>query len=209
MDEGIVDYIGGVSALVQEHRAAGTEHLAGSRVEQLVRAGAGWRIISAAGERQVGFVINYGGLHCDGVAALAGEPRRTRIVPFRREYYQLRPERAHLVRNLIYPVPDPKFPFLGVHFTRLIHGGIEAGPNAILAIAREGYRKTDFNLRDVTDALTFPGLWRFMGRHAAMCTAEVLRSLSRRRFCASLQKLVPKFARKTCCRVRPACVRRP
>lgn len=97
------------------------------------------------------------------------------------------------MRHLIYPVPDPTFPFLGVHFTRMIHGGVEAGPNAILATAREGYRKTDVNGRDLADALSFGGLWRFMGRHKAMCWAEVVRSFSKRRFCASLQKLVPEI----------------
>jgi L-2-hydroxyglutarate oxidase len=97
------------------------------------------------------------------------------------------------VRNLIYPVPDPTFPFLGVHFTRLVHGGVEAGPNAILATAREGYRKGDVNLADLWDALAFPGLWRFMGRHAGMCRDEVLRSFSKRLFCRSLQRLVPEI----------------
>jgi len=95
------------------------------------------------------------------------------------------------VRNLIYPVPDPRFPFLGVHFTRLIHGGIEAGPNAVLALAREGYRKTDVKLADVWDALTFSGLWRFLGKHKRMSWDELRRSFSRRLFCESLQKLVP------------------
>ena len=130
----------------------------------------------------------------DRVSALAGEVRTTRIVPFRGEYYKLKPERAGLVRNLIYPVPDPTFPFLGVHFTRLIHGGVEAGPNAILATAREGYRKTDINLADIWDALTFPGLWRFMGHHAGMCKEELIRSFSRRLFCKSLQRLVPSLS---------------
>lgn len=130
-------------------------------------------------------------MHSDRISALAGEVRATRIVPFRGEYFKLKPDRAGLVRNLIYPVPDPTFPFLGVHFTRLIHGGVEAGPNAILATSREGYRKTDVNLADVWDALTFPGLWRFMRHHAGMCRDELLRSFSRRLFCESLQRLVP------------------
>jgi L-2-hydroxyglutarate oxidase len=98
-----------------------------------------------------------------------------------------------LVRNLIYPVPDPQFPFLGVHFTRLIHGGIEAGPNAVLALAREGYRKTDVKLADVWDALTFSGLWRFLAKHKRMSWDELRRSFSRRLFCESLQKLVPEI----------------
>ena len=97
------------------------------------------------------------------------------------------------MRNLIYPVPDPKFPFLGVHFTRLIHGGIEAGPNAVLAFAREGYRKTDVNLRDLYDAVSYAGLWNFLGRHSRMCWGELRRSFSRRLFCQSLQKLVPEI----------------
>ena len=116
-----------------------------------------------------------------------------RILPFRGEYYKIRPDRQHLVRHLIYPVPDPQFPFLGVHFTRLIHGGIEAGPNAVLAFAREGYRKTDFNARDLFDALTYGGFWRFMRRYPSMCWYELRRSFSRELFCRSLQRLVPEI----------------
>ena len=135
--------------------------------------------------------MNCAGLHCDRVSELAGEKREVRIVPFRGEYYKLKPERQHLVRHLIYPVPDPQFPFLGVHFTRLIHGGIEAGPNAVLAFAREGYKKTDFNPVDLFDALSFGGLWKFLGRHKRMCWEELKRSFSKKLFCASLQRLVP------------------
>jgi L-2-hydroxyglutarate oxidase LhgO len=189
--EGIVDYAAVIEAMAAECRQNGATLKNGARVERLVKEGTGWRVISHAGEFPADFIVNCAGLHCDRVSALAGEERSTRIVPFRGEYYQLKPERAHLVRNLIYPVPDPTFPFLGVHFTRMIHGGVEAGPNAILATSREGYRKTDFNLPDLWDALTFPGLWRFMGKHAAMCRDEVRRSFSKHLFCASLQKLVP------------------
>ncbi len=114
-----------------------------------------------------------------------------RIVPFRGEYYQLYRQREQLVRNLIYPVPDPKFPFLGVHFTRLIKGGVEAGPNAVLALSREGYRKSDFNFRDAFDALSYPGFWRFLGKHRRMSWEEIKRSFSKKLFCASLQRLVP------------------
>jgi L-2-hydroxyglutarate oxidase LhgO len=112
-------------------------------------------------------------------------------VPFRGEYYKIRPERQSLVRHLIYPVPDPKFPFLGVHFTRMIHGGVEAGPNAVLALAREGYTKTDISPRDIADAVAFPGLWRFLAKYPKMCWQETERSFSRKLFCASLQRLVP------------------
>lgn len=190
-EEGIVDYGAVVLAMAAEARGAGVALHTGAGVERLVRDGAGWRVLTGSGEHAADFIVNCAGLQCDRVSALAGEVRATRIVPFRGEYFKLKPASAHLVRNLIYPVPDPTFPFLGVHFTRLIHGGIEAGPNAILATAREGYRKTDVNLADVWDALAFPGLWRFMGRHMGMCRDELVRSFSKRRFCSSLQRLVP------------------
>jgi len=193
-EEGIVDYAAVIAALADDCRKDGSVLKANARVTAIRRDGpAGWLIMSTAGEFCADFIINCAGLHCDRVAALAGEPRSTRIVPFRGEYYQLKATSAGLVRNLIYPVPDPTFPFLGVHFTRLIHGGIEAGPNAILATAREGYRKTDLNPADLADALTFGGLWRFMGRHKRMCWEEIVRSFSKARFCASLQKLVPEI----------------
>ena len=127
------------------------------------------------------------------VSELAGEKRDVRIVPFRGEYYKIRPDRQHLVRHLIYPVPDPQFPFLGVHFTRLIGGGMEAGPNAVLAFAREGYRKTDLNVSDLWDALSYSGLWNFLRKHKRMSWEELRRSFSKKLFCQSLQKLVPEI----------------
>ena len=190
-EEGIVDYEAVVAAMVSDGRAAGVSLNPGCRVERLLPDGKGWRIVAGSREFGADFIVNCAGLHCDRVSSMAGEVRSTRIVPFRGEYFRLRPERAGLVRNLIYPVPDPVFPFLGVHFTRLVRGGVEAGPNAIMATAREGYRLTDLNLADLWDSATFPGLWRFLGRHRRMCTGELLRSLSKRRFCASLQRLVP------------------
>ena len=120
------------------------------------------RASARAGDYACDRIVTCAGLHSDRVAALTGRPREVRIVPFRGEYYKIRPERQYLVRNLIYPVPDPKFPFLGVHFTRLIHGGVEAGPNAVLALAREGYTKSQREPARLGDALTFPGLWRFL-----------------------------------------------
>ena len=156
--EGIVDYTAVCDTLAAKLSERGARVVTGARVKRLRRQGAGWIAETTAGEFEADFLINCAGLQCDRVAQLAGERRDMRIVPFRGEYYKLRPERQHLVRNLIYPVPDPRFPFLGVHFTRLIHGGVEAGPNAVLAFAREGYRKTDFNPRDLADALTYAGL---------------------------------------------------
>jgi L-2-hydroxyglutarate oxidase LhgO len=122
---------------------------------------------------------------------MAGTHDPTQIVPFRGEYFKLKSDRQHLVRNLIYPVPDAKVPFLGVHFTRLIHGGIEAGPNAVLALAREGYRHRDINLRDLVETVTYRGFWRFLLRYPSMCWSEFARSLSKGLFCHSLQRLVP------------------
>jgi len=188
--EGIVDYTAAAGAMVREIRTRGGEILFDSEVMKL-RERYGWTIHTRSGDYEAGFVINCAGLHCDRISKLAGNHDPTKIVPFRGEYYKLRPEREHLVRNLIYPVPDPKFPFLGVHFTRLIHGGVEAGPNAVLALAREGYRATDFSLRDLVETLTYRGFWRFFLRYPSMCWDEFKRSYSKDIFCRSLQRLVP------------------
>lgn len=191
--EGIVDYAKVCAALVEKLRQRGAKVVTGARVTRIRRSGGSWIADTPAGEFQGDFLINCAGLHCDRVAELAGERREVRIVPFRGEYYQLRADRQSLVRHLIYPVPDPRFPFLGVHFTRLIHGGIEAGPNAVLAFAREGYRKTDFKPGDLFDALTYGGFWRFLRKYPSMAWYELRRSFSRELFCQSLQRLVPEI----------------
>ena len=191
--EGIVDYVKVSEALQQEINAKGGSVVLGAKVTALELRDGEWRVGSTAGDHTADFVINCAGLHCDRLSMLAGEKREVRIVPFRGEYYGIKPERQHLVRNLIYPVPDPQFPFLGVHFTRLIYGGIEAGPNAVLAFAREGYRKTDLRVADLWDALSFSGLWRFLAKHKRMSWDELRRSFSRRLFCESLQRLVPEL----------------
>jgi len=191
--EGIVDYPRVADELAKAITAQGNRVVTRAKVTKLRRQGGGWIVQTEAGDFEAEFIINCAGLHCDRISELAGEKRQVRIVPFRGEYYKIKPERQYLVRNLIYPVPDPQFPFLGVHFTRLIHGGVEAGPNAVLAFKREGYKKTDVNLVDLWDALTFGGLWRFLARHKRMCWEEWLRSFSRRRFCESLQRLVPEI----------------
>jgi L-2-hydroxyglutarate oxidase len=188
--EGIVDYQKVCEALVENiHGRVVTN----ARVQALRQVSGGWIAATSAGEFEADLLINCAGLHCDRVSELAGLRREVRILPFRGEYYKIKKERQSLVRHLIYPVPDPKFPFLGVHFTRLIHGGIEAGPNAVLAFAREGYRKTDINPRDLYDALSYPGLWNFLRRHARMSWQEVRRSFSKQLFCESLQRLVPEI----------------
>ena len=189
--EGIVDYPRVCERLVARLTERGVKVVTGARVQRLDRQGEGWIARTTGGVFECDFIINCAGLHSDRVAEIAGERRDMRILPFRGEYYQIRKERQHLVRHLIYPVPDPSFPFLGVHFTRLIHGGIEAGPNAVLAFAREGYRKTDFNAGDLFDALTYGGFWRFLRRYPSMAWYELRRSFSRQLFCQSLQRLVP------------------
>jgi L-2-hydroxyglutarate oxidase len=191
--EGIVDYARVCAAMVSKLEARGTRVVTAARVVRLRHSGEGWIAETPAGEFAARFLVNCAGLHCDRVLEMAGERRQVRILPFRGEYYKIRPDRQYLVRNLIYPVPDPQFPFLGVHFTRLIHGGIEAGPNAVLAFAREGYRKTDFNARDLFDALSYRGFWRFMRRYPSMWWYELHRSFSRAEFCRSLRKLVPEI----------------
>ena len=191
--EGIVDYPKVCDVLQQKISAQGGRVVTGAKVTRLQPQSGGWLVHSATGDFEADLLVNCAGLHSDRVGELAGEKREVRIVPFRGEYYQIKRERQHLVRNLIYPVPDPQFPFLGVHFTRLIHGGVEAGPNAVLAFAREGYRKTDFNAADLFDALTFPGLWRFLAKHKRMSWEEIKRSFSKRLFCESLQRLVPEI----------------
>ena len=124
---------------------------------------------------------------------MCGRQPGVKIIPFRGDYYELSPKRSSLVRNLIYPVPDPQFPFLGVHFTRIIHGGVEAGPNAVLALAREGYRKSSFSSTDTRDLLMYGGFWKLALRHWQMGLGEIYRSLSKRAFVAALQKLVPEL----------------
>ena len=189
--EGIVDYSRVCAALVSKLADRGVRVVTGARAGRMIPRNGGWTIETTAGAYSADFLINCAGLHCDRVAEQAGEKREVRIVPFRGEYYKIRPERAQLVRHLIYPVPDPAFPFLGVHFTRLIHGGIEAGPNAVLAFRREGYKKTDFSAPDLWDSLTYGGFWRFLRRYPSMAWFELRRSFSRRLFCRSLQRLVP------------------
>ena len=151
------------------------------------------RLQSAQGEFTAKYVVNCTGLHNDRVSKLAGAKTDLIIAPFRGEYYDIVPERQHLVNGLIYPVPDPNFPFLGVHFTRMVQGGVEAGPNAVLALKREGYRKSDFSLRDTLTTITFPGFWRMAAKYWRQGMAEYYRSLSKAAFLRSLQRLVPEL----------------
>jgi (S)-2-hydroxyglutarate dehydrogenase len=190
-EEGIVDYrqvCDRIAAIVKER---GGQIVLDANVVRLQQTAGTWLATTTQNEFTGEVLINCAGLFCDRVAELAGEFREVRIVPFRGEYYLLKPSAQHLVNNLVYPVPNPEFPFLGVHFTRMIQGGIEAGPNAVLAFAREGYRLSKIDLRDMLDALLFPGLWRFLRRYPSMAFTELAQSLSKDHFCKTLQRLVP------------------
>jgi len=150
-------------------------------------------LVTTAGEFEAKRVVCCAGLHADRVATLLGARPSILVLGFRGEYYRLRPESRHLVRHLIYPVPDPRFPFLGVHFTRRIDGEIEAGPNAVLAFAREGYKKSNVDWRDVKEMLGFGGFWRMGAKHWSMAIGEYRRSISKRAFVRGLKRLLPEI----------------
>jgi L-2-hydroxyglutarate oxidase len=190
-ETGIVDYGLVTEALGEELKRAGGEILLGAGLFSVARDGNRHRLTTAAGEISCRFVVTCAGLQADRVARLCGADPGIRIVPFRGEYYELRPERRHLVRNLIYPVPDSRFPFLGVHFTRRVSGAVEAGPNAVFAFRREGYSKTSFSLRDTAASLAWPGFWRLSGRYMSTGLGEFWRSWSRGAFTRALQELLP------------------
>lgn len=192
-EEGIVDFAGVCEALGRALRSEGCEIVTGAEVGALVREGGGWRVVTSDGDFTARVLVNCAGLYADRIAKMAGSPPRCRIVPFRGEYHRLRRDREYLVRHLVYPLPEPGFPFLGVHFTRRIGGGVDAGPNAVLAFAREGYDLTTIDMRDLLDALSFSGLWRFAFRHPAMIARELGQSLDRRRFVKALRRLVPEI----------------
>ena len=184
---GIVDYEIVVQKLAELVRTAGGD----IRLAVRVLKACGGIIHTTSGEFEAKMLINCAGLHSDRVARAAGANVRAKIVPFRGEYYTLKPEKAALVKALIYPVPNPLFPFLGVHCTKMIDGSVHLGPNAVLAYAREGYTKTTINLRDLGETLTFPGFWKLAARHWRDGFQEVVRSFSRAQFVRSLQRLVP------------------
>jgi L-2-hydroxyglutarate oxidase LhgO len=188
---GILDFREVARALARLVAAAGGEIRTSARVRRLRSDGEGVVLETQAGKVRSRILIACGGLYSDRLARMEVRDLDVRIVPFRGEYYTLLPERCDLVRGLIYPVPDPRFPFLGVHFTRQVGGGVEAGPNAVLAFHREGYTKARVSLRDLGDVLCYPGFWRLARRYWRTGAGEVYRSLSKRAFVRALQKLVP------------------
>ncbi len=188
---GIIDYAAVCRKLAELIQQGGGDLRLGTRVVSFKPTADRCVVSTTSGEFSARRVINCAGLHSDRVARLAGAKPDARIVPFRGEYYELRPERRGLVKNLIYPVPDPQFPFLGVHFTRMINGDVHAGPNAVLSFKREGYHRTSFNLRDSWETMTYPGFWRLAAKHLGYGLEEMHRSFSKGTFVRSLQRLIP------------------
>ena len=188
---GVVDFRVVTEAYATQARLTGAEIVLRARVNRIVSNNDGIHVDTTAGDTRADFLVNCAGLHSDRVARLAGADPGVRIVPFRGEYFDLKPQRASLVRGLIYPVPDPDLPFLGVHLSRTIHDHVHAGPNAVLAFSRHGYSRLIVSPRDLVDAATYPGFWRMARRHWRSALAELRRSFSKRLFARSIQELVP------------------
>jgi L-2-hydroxyglutarate oxidase len=190
---GIVNYREVSAKYVELVKSQGGTIRTGIRVDR-AREVSGVHIIeTTSGEFEAGFMINCAGLFSDRVARFSGLKPSAKIVPFRGEYYEVVPERRHLVKNLVYPVPNPNFPFLGVHFTRMIDDSVHAGPNAVLAFKREGYDRTDISCIDLLETLTFSGFWKLARKHYRDGMMEMMRSVSKRAFVKSLQQLVPEI----------------
>jgi L-2-hydroxyglutarate oxidase len=190
---GITDYRQVSQKYLELFQQHGGEPKFGNEVRHITNRGGTHLIETTAGEYEARFLVSCAGLHSDRVARLAGANPGAKIIPFRGEYYELIASKRHLVRTLIYPVPNPDFPFLGVHFTKMIDGSVHAGPNAILAFKREGYKKADFNLRDFCETLSFGGFWRLASKNFRQGMKEMYRSLVKDAFVRSLQELIPEI----------------
>ena len=193
---GIVDFSAVSRAYAADVINGGGELMTNVKVNSITSKDGRHHLETTSGAISAAKIINCAGLHADRVASMMGVDIGVRIIPFRGEYFSLTPERASLVRGLIYPVPDPNLPFLGVHFTKRIGGSIEAGPNAVLALAREGYRKTSFSVRDMFGLATYPGFWWMSASHWRTGVHEVYRSRIKSAFVRSLRKLVPEIESK-------------
>lgn len=190
---GIVDYKQVARALAETVRKRGGTLRLNAQVRKIHDTPDGITVDCDDASFSAHFLINCAGLHCDQIALMSGVHPGMRIIPFRGEYYELKPEKRHLVRNLIYPVPNPKFPFLGVHFTRMIDGRVLAGPNAVLGLKREGYRKRDFDLGDFIRSATYLPLWKIAAGNLGYGLGEMVRSFSKKRFVASMRTMIPEI----------------
>ena len=190
---GIVDFTKVAAAFANKFQQAGGDIFTGAEVKKITNMTGSVALETTKGTLQAKHLINCAGLYADKVATMTGEKLGVKIIPFRGEYYTLRPESHHLVSGLIYPVPDPQFPFLGVHFTRNIKGHVEAGPNAVMALRREGYRKRDFSLGESMANLAYPGFWKMAAKYWKIGMGEVYRSFNKRVFLHDLQRLIPEI----------------
>ena len=188
---GIVSYRQVCQKLVDMIRDDGGELLLKAHVTQIKDISEGKEIDTSQGIFATRMLINCGGLQSDRLAKLGNIDPQVQIIPFRGEYYELKPEKRYLVKTLIYPVPNPNFPFLGVHFTKMIDGSVHAGPNAVLSLKREGYRKTDFDIRDAAEIFSYPGFWKLASKYSKDGIQEIIRSFSKDAFVRSLQQLIP------------------
>lgn len=193
-ESGIVDYSAVCHRLEQRLREKGSQVVTQAKVLGIRQTDSEVVLESTAGDFSAPHAVTCAGLQSDRVAKLSGAELDSRIVPFRGEYFELKPSARHLCRHLIYPTPDPAFPFLGVHFTRMINGGVECGPNAVLALAREGYGKTTINLPDLADSLSYGGFLRLAARHWRMGAGEMWRSINKQAFVKALQRLAPEIS---------------
>ena len=190
---GIVDFTKVAAAFANKFQQAGGDIFTGAALKKITNMTGSVALETTKGTLQAKHLINCAGLYADKVATMTGEKLGVKIIPFRGEYYTLRPESHHLVSGLIYPVPDPQFPFLGVHFTRNIKGHVEAGPNAVMALRREGYRKRDFSLAESMANLAYPGFWKMAAKYWKIGMGEVYRSFNKRVFLHDLQRLIPEI----------------
>ncbi|WP_283603028.1 L-2-hydroxyglutarate oxidase [Serratia proteamaculans] len=192
-DAGIVNYSQVAAKLAEIIQQRGGEIHYGQQAEGISESSDDVSVRTQHAQYQAKWLVNCAGLFSDRIAALAGYQTGMKIVPFRGEYYVLNDEKNYLVNHLIYPVPNPDFPFLGVHFTRMYNGKRDVGPNAVLAFKREGYRKCDFSLRDLSEVLGYRGFWKIAGNYLGEGLAEVRRSLSRQRFTENARRLIPEL----------------
>ncbi len=192
-ETGIVDYNQVTETYAKIILENGGEVKTNSKFLALLKDNGALVISTFAGEHRAKFLVNCAGLYSDRVAKICGVNPGLQIIPFRGEYYKLKKEKEYLVNNLIYPVPDPQFPFLGVHFTRMIKGGVEAGPNAVLAFKREGYSHKDFSTTDILEMAAYSGFWKMAAKYYKMGFGEFYRSFSKNAFVKALQKLIPEI----------------
>nr|WP_245203527.1 L-2-hydroxyglutarate oxidase [Ammoniphilus resinae] len=190
-ETGIIHYQQVARALAKEIQEANGEIFLNTKVEKVQEGKHGVMVECGNRTFETRYLINCAGLHCDRIAAIQGMKTNMKIIPFRGEYYEIKPNKRHMVKHLIYPVPNPKFPFLGVHFTRMIDGSVHAGPNAVLSMKREGYLKTDFDFKDFAEVMLYPAFWKIARQNIGEGFKEIVRSFSKKAFVKSLQRLIP------------------